>query len=395
MVDDPFSATGSAARRAAFASLAADGPVHRLELPRIGTAWLVTGFAESKQALTDPRIKKRGAANGPYAHRLPPEVTRGIHTNLLSLNSPDHTRLRRLVSATFTRRRVDDMAPFVRTVTAEMLDAVDGPGKVDLLPDFAYPIPIRTISALLGISVGAEADFRRWTVPLTAPEFTDYETYLSAAAALLDLLRQLIAEKRDRPGDDLFSALIQARDGDDRLSEDELTSMAYMLVIAGHETTVNLIANAVLALLTHPEQLALLRARPDLIETTIEEALRFDGPVHSTVPALAAEPVEIGGVTIPPGEPILVALLAAGRDPARHAEPDRFDLSRTSTSHLAFGYGIHHCVGAPLARLEARTAVQALIERFPAMSLAVPADDLIRTRALVMNSLNALPVHLY
>jgi cytochrome P450 len=215
---------------------------------------------------------------------------------------------------------------------------------------------------------------------------------VDAAVAMLDLLRELVARRRVAPGDDLLSALVVARDSGDRLDEDELTSAGFLLLAAGHETTVNLIANGVHALLTHPDQLARLQARPDLIECAVEEVLRHDGPVHVALPYVTTGPVEVGGVTIPAGDLVLAGLTAAGRDPSRFAEPQRLDLTRPDGGHLAFGHGIHHCLGAPLARLEGRTALGTLLARFPRVRLAAPAEDLVRTPGLLMNGFATLPV---
>ena len=205
-------------------------------------------------------------------------------------------------------------------------------------------------------------------------------------------MRELVARRRSEPGDDLFSALVAAHEEGDRLTEDELTSAGYLLLAAGHETTVNLIANGVYALLTHPDQLALLQERPDLLPAAIEELLRHDGPLHVTVPYVTTGPVEVAGVTITTGEVVVTCLAAAGRDPARFTDPERLDLTRADAGHLAFGHGIHHCLGAPLARLEGRIALGTLLARFPQLRLTAPPDTLVRTPGLLMNGFAALPV---
>jgi cytochrome P450 len=206
------------------------------------------------------------------------------------------------------------------------------------------------------------------------------------------LLRELVAAKRADPTDDLLSSLVAVRDGADQLSEAELTSMAWLLLVAGHETTVNLIGNGVLALLTHPEQLALLRAQPDRLGAAIEELLRFNGPLQIATPRRTTEPVDLGGITIPAGQIVMPALLAANRDPACTAEPDTLDITRTDTPHLAFGHGIHHCLGAPLARMEGRIALGSLLARFPRLRLAVPPEDLTWRPGVLQHGLDALPV---
>jgi cytochrome P450 len=227
-----------------------------------------------------------------------------------------------------------------------------------------------------------------------APGIFSFEEYEAAAIAILDFTHELIKDKRRVPQDDLLSDLIAARDGEERLTEDELTSMVFLLVIAGHETTVNLIANGVRALLTHPDQLALLRVDPALLEPAIEELLRYDGPVQNTLPYWTAEPIEVGGTTIPAGEIVVVSLNAANRDPAQFPQAERLDVTRQETGHTAFGHGLHYCVGAPLARLEARIAIGALLDRFPALRLDAPADSLTRVPSMIMNGLAGLPVRL-
>jgi cytochrome P450 len=220
----------------------------------------------------------------------------------------------------------------------------------------------------------------------------DPDAFVTASTAMVNFLRELVAAKRADPTDDLLSSLVAVRDGADQLSEDELTSMAWLLLVAGHETTVNLIGNGVHALLTHPEQLALLRAQPDRLDTAIEELLRFTGPVQVATPRRTSEPVDIHGVTIPADQLVIPALLAANRDPTCVAQPDTLDITRTDNPHLAFGHGIHHCLGAPLARLEGRIALGGLLAHFPRLRLAVPPEHLTWQPGVIMHRLDALPV---
>jgi cytochrome P450 len=347
-----------------------------------------------REVLADPRVvKEPGLVAGPFVDELPPGVAAGLFRHMLNANPPDHGRLRRLVAAAFTRRRADAMAPRIQQLTDALLDAAaTAAGPVDLVEALAAPLPVRVIGDLLGVPEADFPRFRAWTRPLVTGVLAGRDAYVDAAVGMLGLLRDLVARRRVAPGDDLLSALVAARDAGDRLDEDELTSAGFLLLAAGHETTVNLIANGVHALLMHPHQLALLRARPDLLPAAIEELLRHDGPVQVTLPYVTTAPVPVGGVTIPAEEIVLAGLTAADRDPARFADPQRLDLGRSNGGHVAFGHGIHHCLGAPLGRVEGRIAIGTLLARFPDLRLAVPSDDLVRTPGLLMNGFAALPV---
>jgi cytochrome P450 len=394
--DDPFLAVRDGARHRALAELAARGPVHHLTLATGADAWVVTGYAEAKAVLTDPRVIREGASNSPYGEEMPAALYSALNSHMLTTDPPVHTRLRRLVSAAFTRRRVDGLAPRIERICADLLDGMaktlEADGEVDLIDAFAGPLPITVICELLGVPSESHAAVRGWAGPLLAGRFVGYEAYSRAAGEFVDFLHLLLADKRRQPADDLLSALVEVRDGEDRLSEDELTSMVQLLLLAGHETTVNLIANGMSALLADSGQLALLRAEPDRLPAAVEELLRFDSPAQVPVPAITAEPIEVAGQLIPAGENIVIALLAVNRDPARFTDPDVLDLTRDDGGHLAFGHGVHHCLGAPLARLEARIALGALLERFDDLTLAVPPDSLQRLPSLIINRLAVLPV---
>jgi cytochrome P450 len=391
---DPFSAIITGERYAAYAALTAAGTTHRIDLPNGEPAWLITGYDEVRAALVDPRLVKRvpGRASMSPVPGLPPDIDAGMHTDLLHLDPPDHTRLRKLVTAAFTRRRVEQLAPRVQQITDELLDAMDAATEVDLIAAFAYPLPLTVICELLGVPTDEQTSFREWSSTIVAFSMVAPEAWVAASTAMIRYVRELLAAKRAEPADDLLSALVSVRDGSDRLSEDELTSMVFLLLVAGHETTVNLIGNGVHALLTHPDQLAVLRAEPERMDATIEELLRFDGPLQVTTLRWTTEPVEIGGTIIPAGATVIPALMAANRDPSRIADPDRFDLTRPDSPHLAFGHGVHHCLGAPLARLEGRIALASLFARFPDLHLAVRPTEIRWRPGVLMHGLLTLPV---
>jgi cytochrome P450 len=394
---DPYSATSAQARFEAYAELAGRGSLTRITLPNGVPAWLVTSYAEARAALNDPRLVKDGRVMSMMAERVRPHLVSAITSHLLRADGEDHARLRRLVGAAFTRGRMDAMAPRIAELTAGLLDdlAASGPGAiVDLLPTFAYPLPMTVICDLLGVPSEYREAFHSDAEILMAGVFADEEAYGSALDGMVDLLRELVALKRATPTGDLISALVAVRDGGDRLSEDELTSMVWLLVVAGFETTVNLIGNGVAVLFEHPDELGRLRADPALLPLAVEELLRFTGPAQSTFPLVATEPVELGGVRIGVGEVVVPAVLAANRDPAHTPRADMLDVGRTPNQHVGFGHGIHHCLGAPLARLEGRIALGALLERFPDLALAVPPAELTYRPNFLFHGLTTLPVRL-
>jgi cytochrome P450 len=288
------------------------------------------------------------------------------------------------------------LRPRVQAITDQLLDglAAAPAGVVDLVNGFAFPLPIIVICEMLGVPVEDRDRLRILIAAVFASPMAPANDAAARAAAdeLAAYLGEVMADHRRHPGDDLFSAMIAARDGEDRLSEAELLSTAWLLVVAGHETTVNLIGNGTVALLLHPEQMARLVADPSLMPAAVEEFLRYNPPVHHTTLRMATEPLEIGGVTIPAHEQVLVVLAATGRDPGRFPDPDELDLTRGEKGHLAFGYGIHFCLGAPLARLEGEVAFTSLLARFPRLRLALPPGDLHWQNRLVLRSLRGLPV---
>jgi cytochrome P450 len=379
-------------RHAEHARLRASSPIHRITLQSGEPAWLVTGYDEVRQALSDPRLRGRTGAVGDR-RALPEDVALGMNSHMLNTEPPDHTRLRRLISAAFTRRRVEQLRPRIQQITDELLDGMAGHREVDLLKAFAIPLPIRVLTGLLGVPDDKVAAFHGWTTTLTTSGLP-LDVLDDAASRMLRYTRTLLEHKREEPKEDLLSALVAVRDGVDRLTENELTSMVFLLLIAGQETTVNLIANTTATLLADPDQLALLRADPARVPSAVEEMLRYESPVQAAL-RVATEPVELAGVTVPAGAVVVVSLLGANRDPARFADPDRLDVLRDDNPQVAFGHGIHHCLGAPLARLEGAIAIRSLFERFPRLRLAVPLERLRWRVSVVMHGLTAVPVQLH
>jgi cytochrome P450 len=305
----------------------------------------------------------------------PPGIKRG-GLSFLVLDPPDHTRLRRLVSAAFTPRVVAGLRPRIVEIVETLLARVAGEGRMDVVADLAYPLPVRVISELLGVPADDHEQFREWSAQLARaldPQLADPDPQRTAAGAAAReefnrYFSRLIAARRDHPADDLLSLLIQAEAEGDKLTEEELLATCVLLLVAGHETTANLIANAILALLRHPYQLDLLRARPDLVDNCVEETLRYDAPVQLTSRA-ARGPLPVGSVVVPDGGMVLLLLAAANRDPQVFADPDRFDITRRTVGHLAFAAGPHFCLGAGLARLESAVALDAFARRVVAPRL--------------------------
>ncbi|MER6117144.1 cytochrome P450 [Streptomyces sp. A0642] len=373
-----------------YADLRARGPVHRVRIPEGTLAWLVVGYEEGRAALADQRFSKQWSSASPALGVS--QVSAG--TSMLSSDAPAHTRLRKLVTREFTARRMQQLVPRVQRMTDELLDTMLAlpERRTDLVESLSFPLPMSVICELLGVPFLDRRAFRDWSN--TAVSSIDGEARRAATAAMSGYLAGLLDDKRKQPGDDLMSALIHTADEDgDRLSASELMGMAWLLLVAGHETTVNLITGGVLALLTHPEQLNALRADSGLIDNAVEEMLRYAGPVETPTYRFTTEAVDIGGTVIPGGgELVLVAMSDANRDPDRYPDADRFDITRDARGHLAFGHGIHYCLGAPLARIEAAVAVRSLLERCPGLALdADPAELTWRTGMLIRGP-EGLPV---
>jgi cytochrome P450 len=370
----------------AYAQLRADDPVRRIERSD-GVVWLLSRYADVRTALADPRLSKD------WRYTLPPEQRASQPGTpipmMILMDPPEHTRLRKLVSRVFTLRRMEALRPRVREVAAELIAALPPRGPVDLMPGYALLLPVLVICELLGVPADDRDDFVGWSNAMVDSGGDE----MDAATKLHGYLSALIETKRAHPDDALISALIEDAD-DDRLSHEELVAMAMMLLIAGHETTVNLIGNGLLALLTHPTQRDLLRDRPELLPAAVEEFLRFDSPVHSTPARFAAEDVEYAGVTIPAGAVVILSLAAANRDPDRFPGADELRVDRDAAGHTAFGHGLHHCLGAQLARIEGQEAIGALLAARPEMTLAADPAELAYRHSTLVRGLRTLPVEL-
>lgn len=385
------------------ARIRARGPVAPVELPGGLRAWSIVGYDEARRALSDPRFSKdprrhwTAFANGEIGDDFP-LIGWVMMDNLTTAYGEDHGRLRRLTAGAFTRHRVNAMRPAVEKIVADLLDdlALSAPdGPVDLKGRFARPLASRVICDLFGVPEDFRAQVLRGGEMNLDTTLTPEEAAANVEAWHREM-HEFVESKRRAPGDDLTSDLIAVRDGDgSRLSDSELVGTLHLLLAAGAEPPSNLIAKAVVALLTHPEQRRMLEDGRVSWTDVIEETLRAEAPVAHLPFRFTVEDVEIGGVTIPKGEPVLIGFAGVGRDPAVHGEDAaRFDATRRDKTHLSFGMGPHRCIGAPLALLEAEIALPALFERFPEMALAVPPEDLEPEVTFIMNGHQAVPVYL-
>lgn len=379
-----------------------ESPVQRVRFGDGEEGWLVTRYADVKAVLADPRVsrdfdritkleKARAASSGRSADG--DGKLAWMLRSVLYLDPPDHTRLRKLVNKAFTPGVIDRLRPRIEQVTDDLLDRMTGPGVVDLMPSFAVPLPVFAISELLGVPDEDRPDFWAWSHVINGASVDDRRPGTLQAAA--EYLGALAERKRADPGPDLMSHMVMASEDGDRLSPKELVAMALLMLLAGHDTTVNLIANGTLALLRVPEQLAALQSDPSLLPNAVEEILRFDCPVNVSPVRVTLEPIELSGVRIPAGEFLFVSVLSANRDARQFDDPGTFDITRKTGGHLGFAHGIHYCLGAPLARLEGRIALGKLFSRFPDLRLATGPETLTYRNSTLMHGPIELPVSLW
>ena len=387
---------------ATFAQMRANDPVFcQPGLDGETPIWFVTRYEDAEAVLLDderfvrdPRLAFPPDRLAAYEADLP-EAIEWVEGHMLNRDGGDHRRLRRLVSKAFTPRMIEHLRPRIQEIADGLLDPVVASGEMELVSTFAFPLPITVIAELLGVPAADRHQFREWSDAFVSPALAPDEQarFMESMTQFVVYLNTLFEKRRGKPGEDLVSALVAVEDGGDTLSPQELTSMVSLLIVAGHETTVSLIGNAIVALLTHPEQRALLERDSSLLPRAVEELIRYDGPVERTLNRWAAEDVELGGQTIRRGESVIVILGAADHDTERFEAPDELDLTvERGARHLGFGRGSHFCLGAPLARLEAEIALGTLLRRLPGLRLAISPEELRWRPVPLFRSLVELPV---
>ena len=381
-----------------YAKLRAEMPVCQVPMPAGQTAWLVTRYDDVVAVLKSERFAKNrfSTLSADQLKKQPwaPKIFTPLFSNMLDSDPPQHTRLRALVQKAFTPQRVDQMRARIQSLADELLDSIEGRRRFDLIRDYALPLPATVIAEILGVPIKDRHRFHRWSSAIVSLNWSNWDMLkaLPSVWQFLRYVRRLIRRRRAEPADDLISALIQASEAGDQLNEDELVAMIFLLLIAGHETTVNLIANGLLALLQHPRELARLRESPELITTAIEELLRYAGPVDTATERYAREDISLADVVIPRGSLVFAGLSSANRDESHFERPEELDITREPNRHLAFGLGIHFCIGASLARAESQTAISTLLRRTGDLRLAVPPAALKWRRGLVLRGLKSLPL---
>jgi cytochrome P450 len=389
----PFDSGAHGAPPAEFAQIRADEKTTRAVLPSGCPSWLATSYRDTVTVLADPRLSRN--LRYPGAPRISPGWDPSDDPNsMMNMDPPEHTRLRQLVRDAFSRKQAEAWRLRAQRIADDLVDSMESlPQPADFLAAFAAPLPIRVICAVLGIAPEEVDRVRAWSDVLVALTSHPIEEVIAAYTGLVEHLNEAIARKRRQPGEDLLDLLVAATDGADRLSEQELVAMTCGLLVAGHETTINVLSRGMLTLLRHPEQLAMLRANPDQLPAAVDEILRLTSPGDYGLLRVATEEIGLSSAAIPAGDGIIGSISAANRDPAQFPEPDAFDATRPNAStHLAFGRGPHYCLGAGLARVELEVAFQTLLDRLPGLALAVPLEDLRWNHGWFVKSLATLPV---
>ncbi|MEK4660587.1 cytochrome P450 [Priestia sp. FSL H7-0729] len=372
-----------------YEKLRKDEPVFRVMFPHGEFGWIITRYEDAVQILKDPRFSKD------MVRRYGADNQSIFSNNMLFSDPPDHRRLRGLVQKAFTPKMVADMRSHIQDIADDLLDNLPSQEKMNLIDDFAFPLPIIVISEILGVPLEDRDKFRMWSnTVIDASTAESAELFEQHAKEFTDYLTAWFAKVRQNPGADLISQLVIAEESGQQLTEQELLGVVSLLIIAGHETTVNLIGNGILALLEHPEQRELLIKQSQLIHNAIEEMLRYNGPVEFSTSRWALEDIEFRGEHIAQGELVIVALDSANRDEQQFKDADIFDITREKSSHLAFGKGIHLCLGAPLARLEGEIAVSTLLKRFPNIQLQADVNELEWRPGMIVRGVKEIPVQL-
>ncbi|MBI1278334.1 MAG: cytochrome P450 [Anaerolineaceae bacterium] len=375
-------------------------PLATMQHTLFGKSYLITRYDDAVQVFKDPRFtndRRKVKEGTSIIERMMPNIMVTFQSQMLSVDDPDHRRQRDLVHKAFTPKMIEQMAVKMEGISAGLLDKMNGKPTVDMVGEYALQVPLTVISDMMGVPHKDRAKFHHWSAAfLEGISSLGWRTLtqLPTMYRMVQFFRRLIDLRTVDPQDDLITGLVRAEQDGDRLSKDELVSMIFLLLLAGHETTVNLIANGTLALLENPDQLQKLQQNPALMDSAIEEILRYSNPVEQIAPRWVLEDVELHGQIIPRGSTILVSTASANRDETAFDKPDTFDIERQPNKHLAFGLGIHYCLGAPLARMEGKIALDALLNRYPKLELAVPSDQLQWRGAVNVRGLKALPVRL-
>ncbi len=376
-----------------YARLRKEHPVIQVVTPDGHLAWLITRYDDALNALKDKRLSKDQANLGEKPPWVP-KYFEPLARNMLDLDDPDHARLRILVHKAFTPKLIETLRASIEALSEGLIEYAKRRGRMDLIAEFALPLPVAVISKMLGIPKGEQDKFYRWSNAIVSSQSSKFGSFkaIPSVISFLRYIRRLVRLRQVHPEDDLTSALVQAEEAGDKMNTDEMLAMIFLLLIAGHETTVNLIGNGMLALFTHPEQMEKLRGDASLIGSAVEEMLRFDSPVEMATERYTTEEVEFSGIAIPAGARVYVVLASANRDEQQFEHADQFDITRPNNKHLSFGMGAHYCLGAPLARLEGQIAIRALLKHMPRLRLACTYDQIRWKQGLILRGVQSLPL---